>query len=141
MCSSAKIDFPFKTKVLVDAECTHDGSVKHIAKFHEQWGTETMEQRMPTLRDGTEEVRRLTQQHCPKTFTKSYEFVLIVKRNHVKRGWFQLRKAYVNSRCGELLDLQLRLLQNGFACLRPGGVLVYSTCSFTTAQNEVARAK
>ena len=26
-------------KVLVDAECTHDGSIKHLAKF-EKWGCE-----------------------------------------------------------------------------------------------------
>ncbi|CAI9282427.1 unnamed protein product [Lactuca saligna] len=32
-------------KVLVDAECTHDGSIKHIQKF-ENWGWSTMERRV-----------------------------------------------------------------------------------------------
>ncbi|KAI3669442.1 hypothetical protein L6452_40677 [Arctium lappa] len=32
-------------KVLVDAECTHDGSIKHIQKF-ENWGWTTLEQRV-----------------------------------------------------------------------------------------------
>ncbi|KAL7143666.1 hypothetical protein ABFS83_08G207300 [Erythranthe nasuta] len=32
-------------KVLVDAECTHDGSVKHIQKF-EQWGWPTLSRRV-----------------------------------------------------------------------------------------------
>ncbi|CAH2043038.1 unnamed protein product [Thlaspi arvense] len=32
-------------KVLVDAECTHDGSIKHIQKF-EQWGWNTLERRV-----------------------------------------------------------------------------------------------
>ncbi|XP_051135062.1 rRNA (cytosine-C(5))-methyltransferase NOP2C [Andrographis paniculata] len=32
-------------KVLVDAECTHDGSIKHIQKF-EQWGWETLSRRV-----------------------------------------------------------------------------------------------
>uniref|UniRef100_A0A7N0V4D5 SAM-dependent MTase RsmB/NOP-type domain-containing protein n=1 Tax=Kalanchoe fedtschenkoi TaxID=63787 RepID=A0A7N0V4D5_KALFE len=32
-------------KVLVDAECTHDGSVKHILKF-ENWGWKTLERRV-----------------------------------------------------------------------------------------------
>eukprot|EP00397_Hematodinium_sp_SG-2012_P060373 GEMP01078540.1.p1 GENE.GEMP01078540.1~~GEMP01078540.1.p1 ORF type:complete len:111 (+),score=18.88 GEMP01078540.1:756-1088(+) len=36
----------------------------------------------------------------------------------------------------ELLQLQYALLSNGFKQLRPGGALVYSTCSFSTAQNE-----
>ncbi|KAL3691890.1 hypothetical protein R1sor_005541 [Riccia sorocarpa] len=31
-------------KVLVDAECTHDGSIKHISKY-EQWGWDTFERR------------------------------------------------------------------------------------------------
>lgn len=30
--------------MLVDAECTHDGSLKHITKY-EQWGWETFEKR------------------------------------------------------------------------------------------------
>lgn len=32
-------------KVLVDAECTHDGSIKHIQKF-EQWGWKTLQYRV-----------------------------------------------------------------------------------------------
>ncbi|KAI5426022.1 hypothetical protein KIW84_031731, partial [Lathyrus oleraceus] len=32
-------------KVLVDAECTHDGSVKHIQKF-EHWGWVTLQRRV-----------------------------------------------------------------------------------------------
>lgn len=32
-------------QVLVDAECTHDGSVKHIQKF-EHWGWKTLERRV-----------------------------------------------------------------------------------------------
>ncbi|KAH9325780.1 hypothetical protein KI387_005958, partial [Taxus chinensis] len=32
-------------KVLVDAECTHDGSMKHVCKF-ERWGWDTLERRL-----------------------------------------------------------------------------------------------
>lgn len=32
-------------QVLVDAECTHDGSIKHIQKF-EHWGWTTMQRRV-----------------------------------------------------------------------------------------------
>lgn len=32
-------------QVLVDAECTHDGSFRHIQKF-EQWGWRTLQQRV-----------------------------------------------------------------------------------------------
>ncbi|KAB2618182.1 methyltransferase NSUN5 [Pyrus ussuriensis x Pyrus communis] len=75
-------------KVLVDAECTHDGSIKHVQKF-EQWGWETLQRR-----------------------------VLDAERSD------------------SLTVLQLKLLTNGFRLLRAGGILVYSTCSLTVAQNE-----
>ena len=75
-------------KVLVDAECTHDGSIKHLAKF-EQWGWETFEAKF-------------------------------------------LRAERVD----ELHRLQLQLVHAGFKLLRPGGHLVYSTCSFARGQNE-----
>ncbi|KAI9011529.1 S-adenosyl-L-methionine-dependent methyltransferase [Gaertneriomyces semiglobifer] len=60
-------------RVLVDAECTHDGSIAHFLD--------------PT-------------------------------------------------RLLELIPLQRSLLQNGYRLLKPGGILVYSTCSFARAQNE-----
>lgn len=75
-------------KVLVDAECTHDGSIKHLAKFA-QWGWETFEARF-----------------------------------------------LQPERLATLAALQLGLLRQGFRLLRPGGALVYSTCSFARAQNE-----
>ncbi|EPS60931.1 hypothetical protein M569_13869 [Genlisea aurea] len=40
-------------KVLVDAECTHDGSIKHIRKF-EQWGWTTLPQRVLEARRSDE---------------------------------------------------------------------------------------
>ena len=75
-------------KVLVDAECTHDGSIKHLAKFA-QWGWDTFE-----------------------------------------------RRVMQPDRLATLRALQGALLRNGFARLRPGGTLVYATCSFARAQNE-----
>ncbi|KAK9948414.1 hypothetical protein M0R45_003990 [Rubus argutus] len=75
-------------KVLVDAECTHDGSIKHVQKF-EHW------------------------------------------------GWDTLQRRVLNADRGDSLTaLQLKLLTNGFRLLKAGGLLVYSTCSLTVAQNE-----
>lgn len=75
-------------KVLVDVECTHDGSLRHICKY-EQWGWDTLE-----------------------------------------------RRVLDHDRMVSLSCLQLQLLINGFNLLKDGGTLLYSTCSFTTAQNE-----
>mmetsp|Transcript_20264 Transcript_20264/g.38109 ORF Transcript_20264/g.38109 Transcript_20264/m.38109 type:complete len:373 (-) Transcript_20264:146-1264(-) len=40
------------------------------------------------------------------------------------------------ARLAELVDLQKRLIASGFRLLKPGGILVYSTCSLSIEQNE-----
>jgi len=37
-------------RVLVDAECTHDGSIRHIEKYRTQWGWDTLGERVPWVR-------------------------------------------------------------------------------------------
>jgi 16S rRNA C967 or C1407 C5-methylase (RsmB/RsmF family) len=76
-------------KIIVDAECTTDGSVKHIMKMVEQ-------------------------------------------------GWdFYHEKYFNDKRMKEITELQRNLINNAFSVLKPnGGILVYSTCSFTREQNE-----
>lgn len=76
-------------RVLVDAQCTHDGSLRHLAKHGQQdWA--------------------------------AFQRQVLVSEEHVHG----------------MVDLQRRLLLNGFRLLRPGGTLVYATCSFMRAQNE-----
>ncbi|TMW55527.1 hypothetical protein Poli38472_010409 [Pythium oligandrum] len=76
-------------KVLVDAECTHDGSVKHLQKL------ETAE------------------------------------------AWDSYVKDHLNdSEITRILNLQHDLIRNGYALLRPGGTMIYSTCSLSIKQNE-----
>lgn len=95
-CSDG-VDVPMATpeilfdRVIVDAECTHDGSVKHIEKFESTWGLDTLARRVPWLSE---------------------------------------------SQLGDLVTLQKSLLVNGWRNLKPGGVFVYSTCSFARCQNE-----
>ncbi|CAK7334245.1 unnamed protein product [Dovyalis caffra] len=43
--SSSEVSSYGYDKVLVDAECTHDGSIRHIQKF-EHWGWETLDDRV-----------------------------------------------------------------------------------------------
>ncbi|KAI8591345.1 S-adenosyl-L-methionine-dependent methyltransferase [Geranomyces variabilis] len=75
-------------KVLVDAECTHDGSIAHLLKYD-------------------------------------------------RLGWATFSAKFLDpNRLANLHALQLALLSNGFRLCKPGGTVVYATCSFTTAQNE-----
>jgi 16S rRNA C967 or C1407 C5-methylase (RsmB/RsmF family) len=81
-------------RVLVDAECTHDGSVRHVLK--EVPGGDTAD----------------------------------------TPGFLAADNVRFSPTCATLEQLQRGLLANGFALLRPGGVLVYSTCSLCPTQNE-----
>lgn len=74
-------------KILVDAECTHEGSIKHLEKFEKQWGWDSFK-------------RRVIDTHT------------------------------------DLQTLQRSLLLNACNLLKPGGSIVYSTCSFNSSQNE-----
>ncbi|KNE67060.1 hypothetical protein AMAG_12135 [Allomyces macrogynus ATCC 38327] len=78
-------------KVLVDAECTHDGSVAHILKY----------------------------------------------RDAATGQWRGVGKLWLDDQqLAGLESLQRRLLRNGWRLLKPGGILVYSTCSLSRRQNE-----
>lgn len=79
-------------RVLVDAECSTDGSLKHVKKL---------------LQDSA----------------RPSGGGIITCLSDVKK-------------MNELLDLQKRLATRGFRLLRPGGCMVYSTCSLSERQNE-----
>eukprot|EP00997_Jenningsia_sp_PLL12_P009655 NODE_665_length_1529_cov_65.807432_g545_i0.p1 GENE.NODE_665_length_1529_cov_65.807432_g545_i0~~NODE_665_length_1529_cov_65.807432_g545_i0.p1 ORF type:complete len:387 (-),score=86.86 NODE_665_length_1529_cov_65.807432_g545_i0:219-1379(-) len=88
-CSGLSAEAPTSTPapvgfsaVLVDAECTSEGHVRHLREGQKR------------RRDDTEEAAE------------------------------------------QLVELQRALLSNGYKLLRPGGTLVYSTCSFQERQNE-----
>ena len=78
--------------VLVDAECTHDGSIKHVA--------------------------RLSSGDAPE----------------VAQGL--VRRVLDPERMEALPALQRELLLNGLRLVKPGGRVVYCTCSFAKGQNE-----
>eukprot|EP01032_Pedospumella_encystans_P025861 gene25861-29215_t len=106
--------------VLVDAECTHDASYKHM-------------QFIPANADGDaesdadrEHEQSTTAQHVGR------------KRPHDKpqASLSHGTDTTDNVSSDALRELQRSLLLNGFRNLKPGGVLVYSTCSQAREQNE-----
>ncbi|RLN80336.1 hypothetical protein BBJ28_00022327 [Nothophytophthora sp. Chile5] len=83
------MDAALYDKVLVDAECTHDGSIRHLQRLN--------------------------------TPTKWQAYV----NDHLNVDEVQ-----------RILKLQHGLIRNGFRMLRPGGTMIYSTCSLSIKQNE-----
>ncbi len=75
-------------KVLVDAECTTDGSIKHVVKVVE------------------------------------------------KDRWEAIRDLFSTDKRDQVVELQKKLIWNGFQLLKTDGILIYSTCSFQKEQNE-----
>ncbi|KAG7394411.1 hypothetical protein PHYBOEH_005218 [Phytophthora boehmeriae] len=83
------VDDALYDKVLVDAECTHDGSIRHLQRLD--------------------------------TPVRWEEYV----RDHLN-----------TSEVERILTLQQGLIRNGFNLVRPGGTMIYSTCSLSVKQNE-----
>ena len=106
--------------VLVDAECTHDASYKHM-------------QFIPANADGDAE-SDAENKHEQSTTAKS----IGRKRPHDKpqASLSHGTDTTDNVSSDALRELQRSLLLNGFRNLKPGGVLVYSTCSQAREQNE-----
>jgi len=82
-------------RVLVDAECSTDGALRHLKHKFKHLSRKK-------FNGGVEENSKLTD----------------------------------SSRLKELVELQQNLISSGFRLLKPGGIMVYSTCSLATEQNE-----
>ena len=78
-------------RVLVDAECSSDGAIRHRNIDKQQPLSSSIPSRIPTWND---------------------------------------------TNMNELIDLQKRLIESGFRLLKRGGIMVYSTCSLSSMQNE-----
>jgi 16S rRNA C967 or C1407 C5-methylase (RsmB/RsmF family) len=91
-----EIIIPLFDRVLVDAECSTDGAIRHLRHKYKKLSMEN------SNHNNIEENSKLTDS-------------------------MQLR---------ELVELQKQLISSGFRLLRPGGIMVYSTCSLSQEQNE-----
>lgn len=93
-------------RVLVDTECSHDGSARHVVKHSEP----------DEFRDGGSTTRGFWHTH--------------VKSSNNRQRYS------TEDEMNELIRLQKRLIRNGFGLLKPGGIMVYSTCSLQNRQNQ-----
>ena len=134
-------------KVLVDVECTHDGSFKHMVKFIKPGNDhytkkikkeKHVDPKKPESKiSNNERKRRLNQQilhQKHKELTKKY-FSDYDKKNEWTKEDFETR--VLDKKKLELLGkLQQDVLFRGFEILKENGTIVYSTCSLSKSQNE-----
>ena len=147
-------------KILVDAECTHDGSIKHLFKFCQvkketKNETETTENKEKKAEEAKIEESKETekQEEIPneekKISNKERKRRERQKREHLEN--LERKKMKINNewtpesfedrvlneeKIGNITTLQKNLVKNAFSLLKSGGILLYSTCSFIKAQNE-----
>jgi len=96
----------FYDRVLVDTECSHDGSVRHTVK-HES--------------GKKEESAAVNQGFWSKHSYKT-------EKNRVRYS--------TEAEMEGLIYLQKQLIRKGFSLLKSGGIMVYSTCSLQPRQNQ-----
>lgn len=112
-------------RVLVDSECTHEGSLKHLKKFLKQIKVPAAE---------TDKPSRKARKQFEKNNSNPYTSEI-----NSKNQWTQqdFEERFLDPKKLEMLHgLQTALIENGYRLLKPGGRLVYSTCSFDRGQNE-----
>lgn len=115
--------------VLVDAECTHDASYRHLKFFENNQGSKWMSQNEKKRKHvATIDNHPIPEPSIPPEDISSSSPMLL---SHQIRDWKVSSEGKV-----QLQTTQRNLLMNGYEVLAPGGTLVYSTCSQDEAQNE-----
>jgi len=95
----------------VDAECSTDGSLKHIRK-----------QILAATKNKKQQQQQQQQEQHAGVDDKKVQLLHHIIMDHDQ---FQ-----------ELVELQKKLAASGFRLLKPGGVMIYSTCSMMEEQNQ-----
>lgn len=130
-------------RVLVDAECSHDGSLSHL-----KWASDSDDENRTggddngckTQQDliGTDEVGSKTKKSSiDNAYRMEHLNIGAAAPSVVAPSLYQIDLQLLPEQCIPLFELQMRLLLRGYTFLKPGGTLVYSTCSFSFLQNEL----
>lgn len=126
-------------KVLVDVECSHDGSFKHILKYfggHPSRRQKSGKGEVRVLSNREKKRRAKQAQNSTKKLKSKSRFH---KVNQKENNWtvedFKQR-VMDKERLSTICDLQRDILLKAVQVVRRGGVVVYSTCSLSKKQNE-----
>ena len=141
-------------KVLVDAECTHDGSIKHLKKYLPEYAIKREhKEKNEEIKDDNEEekeemdkkeIKEVILSNKEKKRRKKQEELrknnnIYISEKSKKNEWTMedfKERVLDPKKLQEITNLQINLLRNAFKLVRNGGTIIYSTCSFIQAQNE-----
>ncbi|CBZ23828.1 conserved hypothetical protein [Leishmania mexicana MHOM/GT/2001/U1103] len=143
-------------RVLVDAECSHDGSVAHMqlgephanaaaTARNSTPGACSTSSAVSTIRKGRGVDNEYRMHHMnlgiaegevgPQTEKTPFASSQPLANSPAGSGEHS-KKNTPSPSSASLFALQSKLLDNGYRQLRPGGTLVYATCSYSYVQNE-----
>ena len=145
-CDVDALSMSLFDRVLVDAECSTDGAVRHLQhKYHQLQCKSEIEIKAkdevydkgdvaPTMAVGTkhEDSTKRSNNECQAAEASSRRVDTASSREELTLN----PKLTDASKLKELVALQKKLIESGFRLLKPGGVMVYSTCSLAKEQNE-----
>ena len=115
--------------VLVDAQCTHDGSLRHLEKAAAAAAASSSslaEAGAAINDDGLSDASSADYSSGTGILPDASFYACTASSS----------SSSMPEMAASLRNLQRGLLLSGFQCLKPGGSLVYSTCSMEPAQNE-----
>ena len=101
---------------------------------------ETKEKTVPHLKSDILKVSKISNKQRKRLEKQKLEHERCLKDKKIKSNKWSIQdfeeRVMNKEKIDNITNLQRSLCVNGFKLLKPGGILVYSTCSFTKAQNE-----
>jgi len=112
---------PLFDRVLVDAECSTDGAVRHLEHKYKRKNVQSKAgvQLQKTNNKGIDSATATT-----------------LMSNTAEHALEENTKSTNPQQIADLVAQQKKLIASGFRLLKPGGIMVYSTCSLVKKQNE-----
>ena len=133
--STDRTTLPLFDRVLVDAECSTDGAVRHLQHKYYQMQCRSKDASLDDVEGGATGIVGRAEEG-PGNSSNESRGITQSSRNEHSQELTKNSKLTDATKLQELVALQKKLIESGFRLLKPGGIMVYSTCSLVREQNE-----
>lgn len=142
---------PAPGEAILDACAAPGGKATHLAALMRNEGsllcTDSNEKRLPRLQENLTRLHvKIADVHihdwtnsAPPDWHRAFDAILLdvpCSNTGVLRRRVDARWRLQNGQFSQLVALQREIVENALPCLKPGGRLVYSTCSIAREENE-----